>query len=113
MARGNNGQKVFLSDKDYEAFLDQLLVVRGRYPFYLYAYALMPNHFHLLLEVQESPTARIMQSLLTGYVRRFNAINRHRGICFRGATKRLCATERVIYWSWCATFISMRCRPDW
>jgi hypothetical protein len=28
MARGNNGQKVFLSDKDYEAFLDQLLVVR-------------------------------------------------------------------------------------
>jgi len=43
MARGNNGQKVFVSDKDYEAFLDQLRVVRGRYPFYLYAYALMPN----------------------------------------------------------------------
>jgi len=50
MARGNNGQKVFVSDKDYEAFLDQLRVVRGRYPFYLYAYALMPNHFHLLLD---------------------------------------------------------------
>src|SRR5258705_1886086 len=65
MARGNNGQKVFVSDKDYEAFLDQLRVVRGRYPFYLYAYVLMPNHFHLLLEVRESPTARIMQSLLT------------------------------------------------
>ncbi len=31
-----------------------LNVVRGRYPFYLYAYVLMPNHFHLLLEVQES-----------------------------------------------------------
>ena len=65
MARGNNGQTVFGSDKDYEAFLDQLRMVRGRYPFYLYAYVLMPNHFHLLLEVQESPTARIMQSLLT------------------------------------------------
>jgi REP element-mobilizing transposase RayT len=63
MARGNNGQTVFGSDKDYEAFLDQLRVVRGRYPFYLYDYVLMPNHFHLLLEVRESPTARIMQLL--------------------------------------------------
>ena len=113
MARGNNGQKIFLKRGDYEAFLEALSTVRRRYPFYLYAYVLMSNHFHLLLEVVDALTARIMQSLLTGYVRRFNAINRHRGICFRGATKRLCATERVIYWSWCATFISMRCRPDW
>jgi putative transposase len=89
MARGNNGQKVFASDQDYEAFLDQILVVRGRYPFYLYAYVLMPNHFHLLLEVQEAPTARIMQSLLTGYVRRFNRIHRHKGHLFQGRYKAI------------------------
>jgi REP element-mobilizing transposase RayT len=89
MARGNNGQKVFLSDEDYEAFLDQLLVVRGRYPFYLYAYVLMPNHFHLLLAVKESPTGRIMQSLLTGYVRRFNQIHRHKGHLFQGRYKAI------------------------
>ena len=88
MARGNNGQKVFHRDGDYEAFLDQLLVVR-RYPFYLYAYVLMPNHFHLLLEVQESPTARIMQSLLTGYVRRFNRAHRHKGHLFQGRYKAI------------------------
>jgi putative transposase len=41
MARGNNGRKVFASDKDYEAFLDQLLVVRGRQSFYLYASPVM------------------------------------------------------------------------
>ena len=45
--------------------------MRQRYPFSLYAYALMSNHFHLLLEVHRFPTARILQSLLTGYVRRF------------------------------------------
>jgi len=89
MARGNNGQKVFLSDKDYEAFLDQLVVVRGRYPFYLYAYVLMPNHFHLLLEVEKSPTARIMQSLLTAYVRRFHRIHRHKGHLFQGRYKAI------------------------
>jgi hypothetical protein len=31
----------------------------------------MSNHFHLLLEVHRFPTARILQSLLTGYARRF------------------------------------------
>src|SRR5687768_7246041 len=45
--------------------------VRQRYPFSLYAYALMSNHFHLFLEIHRFPTARILQSLLTGYARRF------------------------------------------
>ena len=45
MARGNNGQRVFLGSNDYQLFVDQLLVVKRRYPFYLYAYVLMPNHW--------------------------------------------------------------------
>jgi hypothetical protein len=39
----------------------------------------MSNQFHLLLEVDRFPTARILQSLLTGYVRRFNKIHGRRG----------------------------------
>jgi hypothetical protein len=65
MARGNNGQRIFLKRGDREAFLEALGTVRRRYRFYLYAYVLMSNHFHLLLEVMDTPTARIMQSLLT------------------------------------------------
>ncbi len=45
MALGNNGQKIFLTSGDYEAFLKALGTVRRRYPFYLYAYVLMSNHF--------------------------------------------------------------------
>jgi putative transposase len=60
MARGNNGQKIFLRDCDYQALLEALNAVRHRYPFYLYAYVLMSNHFHLLLEVIDAPTARIL-----------------------------------------------------
>lgn len=79
MARGNDGRKVFLNDSDYEAFLDGLAVTRKRYPFYLYAYVLMSNHFHLLVEVQQASTARVLQSLLTRYARRFNRTHHHRG----------------------------------
>lgn len=72
MARGNDGQKIFLNQSDYQAFIEALRTVRQRYPFFLYAYVLMSNHFYLLLEGHRFPTARIVQSLLTGYVRRFN-----------------------------------------
>jgi REP element-mobilizing transposase RayT len=89
MARGNDGRKVFLEDSDYQAFLDGLALARKRYPFYLYAYVLMPNHFHLLLEVQQASTARVLQSLLTGYARRFNRTHRHRGHLFQGRYKAI------------------------
>ena len=55
IARGNNGQKVFFGESDYQAFIEGLRNVRQRYPFSLYAYALMSNHFHLLLEDQRFP----------------------------------------------------------
>jgi len=76
IAHGNDAQKIFLRQSDYQAFTEALRTVRQRYPFSLYAYVLMSNHFHLLLEVDRFPTARILQSLLTGYVRRFNKIHR-------------------------------------
>lgn len=48
MARGNDGQKIFLRQSDYQAFIEALRTVRQRYPFSLCAYVLMSNHFHLL-----------------------------------------------------------------
>jgi putative transposase len=38
MARGNDGQKIFLRQSDYQAFVEALRTVRQRYPFFLYAY---------------------------------------------------------------------------
>ncbi len=80
---------VFRKESDYEAFLGGLAEARRRYPFYLYAYVLMPNHFHLLLAVQQSPTARVLQSVLTGYARWFNRTHRHRGHLFQGRYKAI------------------------
>ncbi len=97
MARGNNGQAVYLAPADYEAFLSALQTTRERYPFSLYAYVLMPNHFHLLLEVQETPTGRLMQAVLTGYARRFNRVHRRRGHVFQGRYKAIvCERDRYL-----------------
>ncbi len=96
-ARGNDGRKVFLNESDYAAFLDGVAVTRQRYPFYLYAYILMSNHFHLLLEVQQASTARVLQSLLTAYARRFNRTHRHRGHLFQGRYQAIvCDHDRYL-----------------
>jgi hypothetical protein len=48
------------------------------------------------MEVQRPPTARILQSLLTGYVRRFNKTHRRRGHLFEGRYKAIMC-ERESY----------------
>ncbi len=89
MVRGNNGQPTFLDQTDYDGFLKALRTTRGRYPFRLYAYALMPNHVHLLVEVGATPTGKLMQALLTAYVRAFNRRHRRRGHLFQGRYKAI------------------------
>ena len=49
-------KKIFVSESDYQAVIEGLRIVRQRYQFSLYAYVLMSNHFHLLLEVDRFPT---------------------------------------------------------
>ena len=72
IARGNRQQAIFHGEEDYRKFLDSLDHDVTRYHFHLYAYVLMPNHFHLLLEQEGFPLSRLMQVLLTGYARWHN-----------------------------------------
>jgi len=89
MARGNNGQKIFPGEDDYRIFVELLVKTRERHAFRLYAFCLMPNHIHLLAEVEDVPTARIMQGLLTAYARTFNRRHGHRGHVFEGRYKAI------------------------
>ncbi len=49
-SRGNGRQKIFISDYDYRQFLHYVLRSKEKFNFYLYAFALMGNHYHLLIE---------------------------------------------------------------
>jgi REP element-mobilizing transposase RayT len=72
ISRGNRQQDIFLDERDHKKFLSYLSEYKNRYSFRLYAYALMKNHFHLLVEVEGTPLSRIMQALLFRYTRYFN-----------------------------------------
>jgi putative transposase len=83
--RGNNRGDVLVEDEDREAFLVALSRTRDRYPFRLFGYCLMTNHFHLLLRPEPGQTiSRIMQSLTVAHTRRFHRHHKTSGHVWQG-----------------------------
>jgi putative transposase len=71
--RGNGRATVFHKDADYKAFLSLLALAKKRHPVKLFAFSLMPNHFHFLMESShEQSLSQFMQWLLTAHVRRYH-----------------------------------------
>ncbi|MFA6283955.1 MAG: transposase [Desulfurivibrionaceae bacterium] len=71
--RGNGRQQVFHNDMDYQSCLDLLDEAKERYPVTLFAYCLMPNHFHLLVQAGKGEAlSRYMQWFMTSHVRRYH-----------------------------------------
>lgn len=74
MNRANLRQKIFHKDADYLAFLNILGEGLERYPVDLFAYCLMPNHWHLLLSPREDDAlACFMRWIGVTRVRRLHA----------------------------------------
>lgn len=72
-SRGVDRRAIVVDDDDRRAFINVMdRCVRGCGAV-LHAYCLMTNHFHLAIEVGEVPLSAIMQRLLTGYCKYFNA----------------------------------------
>ncbi|HEU4387813.1 MAG TPA: transposase, partial [Blastocatellia bacterium] len=82
---------------DYLKFLALLQSHKARRPFYLYAYCLMPNHVHLLVEMLDEPISRVMHGLLTAYSQYHNRKYKKIGHLFQGRYKAiLCQTDRYL-----------------
>jgi REP element-mobilizing transposase RayT len=97
ITRGNNRRQIFNSPADYEKFRLLLAVQKTKLPFFLYAYCLMTNHVHLLLERQASAVGRIMHRVLTGYAQYYNRRYRRVGHLLQGRHKAiLCQSERYL-----------------
>jgi len=82
--RGNGAQAVFLSAADYERFLEQLDHCLKANEVTLYAYCLMPNHYHLLVETPLGNVQRFMQRLNTAYAMYFRYRYNRPGHCWQG-----------------------------
>ena len=84
--RGQDGRRLFFEDDQYQHFIDLMVAGKLRYPIRLYSYALLGNHFHLLLSAgQDNAISAYMQWVegRYGYDLRYDARDLGQGHVFQ------------------------------
>jgi putative transposase len=87
--RGNQRQRVFKNIDDYQKYISLLAFYKERYKYSLYAYVLMSNHVHLLIETLQIPLSKILQGINQSYTMYFNRKYRTVGHLFQGRYKAI------------------------
>jgi len=93
IARGLDRGKIFQDPADKHNFLDRLADILQSSQTGCYAWALIPNHFHLLLRTGNVPVATVMRRLLTGHALWYNRRHRRCGHLFQNRYKSILCQE--------------------
>ncbi|UFS72787.1 transposase [Geomonas sp. RF6] len=80
---------MFRDNADRNDFLTRLVEITSKSQTRCYAWALLPNHFHLLLRTGAIPITASMQRLLTGYAATFNHRHNRHGHLFQNRYKSI------------------------
>ena len=95
IAKGIEGRRIFEEDADREDFLVRFGNILKETKTRCYAWALIPNHFHLLLRTGIFPISTVMRRLLTGYALWFNRKHGRAGHLFQNRYKSILCQEDV------------------
>lgn len=84
--RGHNRQAIFACDDDYRYYLDNLAEWKSALGCRLYAYCLMTNHIHLVVDPGDDPEslAKLMKRVAGRQTRYVNRIERRTGTLWEG-----------------------------
>ena len=96
--RGNDRQRVFVDDSDYCLFLDKMKSLALDYSIVLPIYALMPNHYHMIMAQQTAGNiSDMMGSLATSVTKRYNLKYEHIGHLFQGPFRYKPVSEESLW----------------
>ena len=95
IVRGIEKRDIFWDDHDRNNFLERLATIIEQSGTRCYAWALLPNHCHLLFKTGLSPIATVMRRLLTGYAVSFNRRHSRHGHLFQNRYKSILCQEEA------------------
>jgi putative transposase len=93
IVRGIEGRKIFSDDQDRDNFVERLGGILTETQTCCLAWALIPNHTHLLLRTGPTPISTVMRRLLTGYAVSYNRRHRRQGHLFQNRYKSILCQE--------------------
>jgi putative transposase len=93
IVRGIEKRDIFSGDDDRRDFVTRFSSLLESTGTDCLAWALLSNHFHLLLRVKEIPLSKFMRRLLTGYAVTFNLRHNRTGHLFQNRYKSLVCDE--------------------
>lgn len=103
--RGHNRAPIFTDDADYELFLALLEATSGRRGVDVHAYALMTNHYHLIVTPNAAGAlTRMMADLGREYVLRYNRKHGRIGTLWTGRYRSIVITDER-YWLTCLRYV--------
>ena len=88
-ARGDRREPIYECDRDRFVFIDLLAREVQQQHWLLYAYCLMPNHYHLLVETPEANLVAGMRRLNGAYTQSFNRRHERVGHVLQGRYKAI------------------------
>lgn len=95
IVRGIERRKIFLDDNDRDVFIRRLSTLLEETETDCFAWALIPNHFHLLLRPNRIELKQFMRRLLTGYAINFNLLHHRSGHVFQNRYKSIVCEEET------------------
>jgi putative transposase len=88
-SRGNARERIFHGERDNQIFLEILGNAIGRYSWLCYAYCLMENHYHLIIETPEPNLSKGMQYLNGAYTQAHHRRHQTVGHLLQGRFKSI------------------------
>jgi len=96
-ARGIERRPIFLNNRDRYRFLEKLGAVLTETGTVAHAFALLPNHFHLLLRRNNTPLSSVMRRLLTSHAIYFNRRHERVGHLFQNRYRSIICQDDTYY----------------
>ena len=112
MARGDRGEAIVRDDADRATFVRTLAEASERSVFRVHAFALMSNHYHLLLETPRANLSRGMGWLQNAFTRRINTRHGLWGHLFGGRDKAILVEPGNCSGRCWTTSTSIRCEQE-
>ncbi len=97
MGRGLERRRIFSGVDDKADFLERLEIGLEQTDSECLAFAIMSNHYHLLIRVSSAPLSHLMSKLLSGYATHYNHRKKRSGYVFQNRFKSiLCDADNYL-----------------